>query len=161
MAENKNIAQKIRHAVIGNPRDLADSNTFSRISLVVFFAWVGLGSDAISSSCYGPEEIYRHLGGHTNLALIVSFLTVITIFIISTSYSQIVRLFPNGGGGYLVASRLISPTVGMISGSALLIDYVLTISISLSSGADALFSFIPLEFQQYKLAFTFFILAIL
>jgi amino acid transporter len=95
------------------------------------------------------------------LALIVSLLTVATIFIISTSYMQIIKLFPNGGGGYLVASRLISPTVGMVSGSALLIDYVLTISISLSSGADALFSFIPIEFLGFKLGFTFLVLGIL
>ena len=156
-----NFSKKAKHTIIGKPRDLSDSTVFSRISLIAFFAWIGLGSDALSSSCYGPEEIYRHLTGHINLAILVSLITVITIVIISSSYMQIIKLFPNGGGGYLVASRLISPTVGMISGSALLIDYVLTISISLSSGADALFSFFPLEYQHLKLIFTFFILGIL
>jgi len=141
--------------------DLSDSRTFSHISLIVFFAWVGLGSDALSSSCYGPEEIYKNLSIHTNLSLIVGLLTAFTIFIISTSYSQIIRLFPHGGGGYLVASRLISPKVGMISGCALLIDYVLTISISISSGADAVFSFLPLPFHEYKVFFAVFILIVL
>jgi len=65
--------------------------------------------------------------------------SVITIVIISTSYSQIIEAFPTGGGGYLVASKLLNPQVGMISGSALLIDYMLTISVSLASGADAIF----------------------
>ena len=61
------------------------------------------------------------------------------------------ELFPTGGGGYLVASKLLSPTLGMVSGCALLIDYVLTIAVSIASGADALFSFLPPAWQAYKL----------
>lgn len=152
---------KVKKTVIGNPRDLNDSSTFRHISLVVFLAWVGLGSDALSSSNYGPEEIYKNLGMHVNLSLIVGLITMVTIFIISTSYSQIIRLFPHGGGGYLVASRLISPFTGMVSGSALLIDYVLTISISVSSGADAIFSFLPIHLQPYKVFFALSILGVL
>ena len=155
------VIKKVKNTVIGNPRDLADSSTFRQISLIVFLAWVGLGSDALSSSCYGPEEIYKTLGVHVNLSIIVGMITMVTIFIISTSYSQIIKLFPHGGGGYLVATRLISPNVGMISGCALLIDYVLTISISVSSGADAVFSFLPIGYQSYKVAFALSILIIL
>ena len=156
-----NVIGKVKNTVIGNPRDLQDSSTFRQISLIVFLAWVGLGSDALSSSCYGPEEIYKTLGVHVNLSIIVGLITTVTIFIISTSYSQIIRLFPHGGGGYLVASRLISPNVGMISGSALLIDYVLTIAISVSSGADAIFSFLPIQYHDYKIAFALSILIVL
>ena len=157
----KDVFGSVKKTVIGNPRDLKDSSTFRQISLVVFLAWVGLGSDALSSSCYGPEEIYKTLGVHVNLSIIVGLITMVTIFIISTSYSQIIKLFPHGGGGYLVASRLISPNVGMISGCALLIDYVLTISISVSSGADAIFSFLPIQYHDYKIAFALSILVIL
>lgn len=156
-----NVLRKVKKTVIGNPRDLKDSGTFRQISLVVFLAWVGLGSDALSSSCYGPEEIYKNLGTHVNLSIIVGLITMVTIFIISTSYSQIIKLFPHGGGGYLVASRLISPNVGMVSGAALLIDYVLTISISISSGSDAVFSFLPVQLHSFKVAFALFILGIL
>ena len=155
------VIKKVKNTFIGNPRDLSDNETFSKISLIVFLAWVGLGSDALSSSCYGPEEIYKNLGMHVNLTIIVGLITTITIFIISTSYSQIIRLFPHGGGGYLVATRLISPNTGMISGSALLIDYILTISISVSSGADAIFSFLPVEYQNFKVLFAVCILFIL
>ena len=124
------------------------------MSLIAFFAWVGLGADGLSSSCYGPEEAYLALGpGHTHLSIFVAIATVITVFVISASYSLIIEVFPHGGGGYLVASRLLSPNIGMVSGCALLIDYLLTIAISLASGTDALFSFLPLEFQQYKLVF--------
>jgi amino acid transporter len=87
-----------------------------------------------------------------HLAIFVALGTVITIFVIAASYHQIIDLFPTGGGGYLVASKLISPTVGMISGSALLIDYLLTITLSVASGADALFSFLPPAWQAYKLS---------
>ena len=161
MQNNHSFQSRIKTAVIGNARDISDRSVFHKISLIAFFAWVGLGSDPLSSSCYGPEEIMRNLQGHSNLAIFVGTLTVITIFIISTSYRQIITLFPHGGGGYIVASKLISPTAGMISGSALLIDYVLTITISISSGADAIFSFLPAPWHAYKLVFAFFILAIL
>ena len=155
------VIKKVKQTVIGNPLDLKDSSTFRHISLIVFFAWVGLGSDALSSSCYGPEEIYKTLGVHINLSIIVGLITMVTIFIISTSYSQIIKLFPHGGGGYLVASRLISPNVGMVSGCALLIDYVLTISISISSGADAIFSFMPMQYHSYKVAAALSVLIVL
>ncbi len=87
------------------------------------------------------------------LAVFAGIAIAITVFVISYSYSQIVELFPTGGGGYLVASKLLSPTVGMVSGCALLIDYVLTIAVSIASGADALFSFLPPQCREYKLAF--------
>ena len=66
--------------------------------------------------------------------------TVLTIIIICTSYSQIIEAFPTGGGGYLVASKLLSPTAGVVSGCALIGDYILTIALSVASGANALFS---------------------
>ncbi len=142
---------KIKKIFIGRAKTLQDKSIFHKLSLIAFFAWIGLGADGISSSCYGPEEAFRNLEGHHMLAIFVALGTVFTIFIISSSYSQIIKLFPHGGGGYLVGSKLLSPTVGMISGCALIIDYVLTITISVSSGADALFSFFPESWQVYKL----------
>ncbi len=145
------LAGKLKNIFIGKAKTLQDKSIFHKLSLVAFFAWIGLGADGISSSCYGPEEAFRNLAGHPMLAIFVALGTVFTIFIISSSYSQIIKLFPNGGGGYLVGSKLLSPTVGMISGCALIIDYVLTITISVSSGSDALFSFLPEHLQVYKL----------
>lgn len=145
----------LKQLFIGKPKNPHDQHIFHRMSLIAFFAWVGLGADGLSSSCYGPEAAYLALGEHKYLSLFVALLSALTIFLISASYSQIIQLFPSGGGGYLVASRLINPTVGMISGCALLIDYVLTIAISIASGADALFSFLPPEYHHYKLPFEF------
>ena len=150
---DRNSFSSVKKFLIGKSRDLYDEKIFHRLTLVAFFAWIGLGSDGISSSCYGPEESYRTLGEYHHLSFFVGIAIIITIAIISTSYSQIIKLFPSGGGGYKVATKLLSPKLGMISGCSLLVDYVLTISMSVSSGADALFSLLPPVFQSYKIFF--------
>ncbi len=153
--------KKLKTLIIGGARNPLDSNIFHKLSLIALFAWVGLGSDAMSSASYGPEEAYLALGGHIYLAIFVAMGIILTIFVISTSYSQIVELFPTGGGGYLVASKLLSPSLGMLSGCALLIDYVLTIAISIASGIDAVLSFLPISWQIFKLVFAFFVIIVL
>jgi amino acid transporter len=150
MSDTK-LSNKIKTVIIGKSRDLSDHGIFHKLSLIAFFAWVGLGADGLSSSCYGPEETFKALNGHIYLSLLVAAASVITVFVISASYSQIIELFPTGGGGYLVASKLLSPSLGVVSGCALLIDYVLTITISVASGADALFSLLPQSSLHYKL----------
>ncbi len=151
----------LKNILIGRSRDLQERGLFHHLSLIAFFAWVGLGADGLSSSCYGPQESFLALGSHTHLSLIVGLLTVVTIFVISASYSQVIELFPFGGGGYVVASKLLSPHVGMISGCALLIDYVLTITVSVASGADAIFSLLPIELLGLRLPFAFAVLIFL
>jgi len=155
MPENgqSSLGRRVKQAVLGRALSPHDQSVFHRLSLIAFFAWVGLGADGLSSSCYGPEEAFLALKSHPNLAIFVALASAVTVFIISASYSQIIELFPSGGGGYLVASKLLSPKAGMVSGCALLIDYVLTISISVASGADALFSFLPENWFEYRLHF--------
>ncbi len=142
--------QRLKNIVIGEGVNLGDRSLFHRLSLIAFFAWVGLGADGLSSSCYGPFEAFAALGEHSILALIVGLMTAVTIFVIAASYSQIIELFPDGGGGYFVASRLLSPKLGMFSGCALIIDYVLTITLSIASGADAIFSLLPVSLHAWK-----------
>ncbi len=150
MSDTK-LTNRVKSVLVGKARDLSDQGIFHKLSLIAFFAWVGLGADGLSSSCYGPEEAFKALNGHVYLSLLVAAASVVTVFIISASYSQIIELFPTGGGGYLVASKLLSPGAGVVSGCALLIDYVLTITLSIASGADALFSMLPAGSQHYKL----------
>jgi len=152
------LAKRLKTLILGGAHNPSDSTLFHRLSLIAVFAWIGLGADALSSSSYGPEAAFLALGHHTALAVFVAVGIIITIFVITTSYSQIVELFPGGGGGYLVASRLLSPRFGMLSGCALLIDYVLTIALSIASGADAIFSFLPAELHTFKLNFAILIL---
>lgn len=154
--EPESFWQKFKCLVVGRAKSPLEQGIFHRLSLIAFFAWVGLGADGLSSSCYGPEEAFLALGEHRYLAIFVAIAAGFTVFLISTSYSQIIELFPSGGGGYVVASKLLSPTLGMVSGCALLVDYVLTITISLASGADAIFSFLPPEWLPFKLEFAIF-----
>lgn len=147
---------RVRRAVFGAPKDVKDPHAFHKLSLVAILAWVGLGADGLSSSAYGPDEAFRALGGHTGLAVFLALATALTVFVISYGYSRIIEQFPSGGGGYLVASKILGPRAGVISGAALLVDYVLTITISIASGADAIFSFLPPAWQPYKIEFALF-----
>lgn len=134
---------RLRRLLFGPPRDLGDRQVFHRLSVVAFLAWVGLGADGLSSSAYGPEEAFRTLGDHTYLAIPLAALMAVTVFVISACYSRIIERFPHGGGGYVVASALLGEKAGVLSGTALLIDYVLTITISIAAAGDALFSLLP------------------
>jgi hypothetical protein len=146
---------RLRLLIFGAPRDLSDPQIYHRISLVAFLAWVGLGADGLSSSCYGPDEAFRALGPHSHLAILLAVMTAGTICVIAIAYSNVIEHFPGGGGGYLVATKLLGEKSGVVSGCALLVDYVLTISVSIASGCDALWSFLPPHWAAYKLWFEF------
>lgn len=147
--------------LVGKPRDLRDPKIFHHVSLVAFFAWVGLGSDGLSSSAYGPEEAFRHLGEHRYLAAFLAVAMAATVIIISATYSRIIEHFPAGGGGYVVASKLLGERVGVISGAALLVDYVLTITISVASGANAIFALLPASWASARVATEVAVIALL
>jgi amino acid transporter len=152
-SEPNTIGKKVQRAVFGKPKDLKDSGIFHKLALIPLLAWIGLGSDGLSSSSYGPEEAFRALGHHTYLAVFLILATMITVMVISYAYSRIIEHFPHGGGGYIVATHMLGESAGVISGSALLVDYVLTITVSIASCADALFSYLPAQFHQVKLTF--------
>ena len=151
----------LHRRIAGAPLDPMDPATRKHVALVAFFAWVGLGADGLSSSCYGPEEAYLALGSHTHFGLYLALAIAVTVFIIALAYNQVIELFPNGGGGYKVATTLIGPYAGLTSGAALIVDYVLTIAISVASGADALFSLLPVGLQAYKIGFACVLIALL
>ena len=142
----------VRRTLFGAPLDPLNPKTRQHIALAAFFAWVGLGADGISSSCYGPEEAFRALAGNTDLGLYLALATALTVFIIALAYNQVIELFPTGGGGYRVATRLLGPYAGVTAGAALIVDYVLTIAISIASGVDALFSLLPVGLHSWKMA---------
>jgi hypothetical protein len=131
-----NFFLRLRHILFGPPHDPLKPETRHAVTLIAFFAWVGLGADGLSSSAYGPELTYRALGEHSYLGIYMCFALAATVFIIALAYNQVIDLFPSGGGGYKVATVLIGPSAGLISGSALIVDYVLTITISVASGVD-------------------------
>jgi amino acid transporter len=137
---------RIKTLLIGKPRDLKDQSLFKHVSLIAFLAWVGLGADGLSSSCYGPSEAFAHLQGHDYLAIFLALATIVTVLVISQCYSHIIEEFPSGGGGYLVASKLLGRRFGVVSGCALLVDYVLTVTVSIAAAGDALFGLLGSDF---------------
>src|SRR5688500_9801642 len=99
--------RRLRRFLFGPPKDLRDRNVFRHLSVVAFLARGGLGADGISSSSYGPEEAFRTLGEHAYLAVPMAALMLATVFVISACYSRIIERFPEGGGGYVVATALL------------------------------------------------------
>jgi amino acid transporter len=151
--ENGSLGHKIRDALIGKPRNIKDPSLFHKLALIPLLAWIGLGADGLSSASYGPEEAFKALGKHTYLALFLALATALTVIIISYAYSRIIEYFPSGGGGYIVATHTLGEKFGVVSGAALLVDYMLTITVSIVSCGDAIFSFFPMTWQPYKIPF--------
>lgn len=145
------LTDRVRRALLGAPRDPSDTSHLHKMSLVAFLAWVGLGADGLSSSAYGPEEAFLALGEHTYLAIGLAIATAVTVLVISASYSSVIEQFPTGGGGYVVASHLLGPSAGVVSGCALVVDYVLTITVSIAGSGNAIFSFLPPDWAAWKL----------
>jgi len=142
---------KLRTFLLGKTLNPTKPAARHSMLLVAFLAWVGLGADGLSSACYGPEMAFLALGQHTHLALYLAVAIALTVFIIALGYNQVIELFPSGGGGYKVATQLIGPYAGLTSGVALIVDYVLTICVSIASCVDALFSLLPPEAHAHKL----------
>ena len=83
----ESVATEVLRVIIGAPKQVKDPNIFHKMSLIPVLAWIGLGADGLSSSSYGPEEVYRALGTHTYLAILLGLATALTVFIISYAYS--------------------------------------------------------------------------
>ncbi|MFN0016965.1 MAG: APC family permease [Pirellulaceae bacterium] len=161
--EPEALHETVKTLLVGKALSLDDKKVFSHISLIALFAWVGLGADGLSSSCYGPEEAFRALyytdaagvlQDHRALALFLAIATVFTVVVISWCYIHIISAFPSGGGGYLVASKMLGDQVGALSGCALIVDYILTVTVSIAAAGDALFGLPFLhDVPQLKMVF--------
>lgn len=151
----------LKRILFGKPRDPTDPKVFHKISLIAFLAWVGLGSDGLTSSCYGPDEAFRAILGHEYLALYLALMTAVTVAVISFAYSLLIEHFPSGGGGYVVSTKLLGPKAGVVSGSALVVDYILTITVSICSGVDAIFSMLDVSWQRFKVPADILVLGLL
>ena len=154
-ADSPTVSEKVKELLVGKPLNLADHRIYHHISLIAFLAWVGLGADGLSSSCYGPSEAFHHLSGHHHLAIFLALATMFTVWVISACYSHIIEAFPSGGGGYLVASKMLGRPFGVVSGSALVVDYVLTVTVSIAAAGDALLGLADPQWHGLKLPLEF------
>ncbi|MGV3617060.1 MAG: APC family permease [Fimbriimonas sp.] len=139
-----NVFQRLRRALVGAPiptRNAHHERLSPSVGLAVF------SSDALSSVAYATEAVLSILvlmsAQALGLQLWISLAVVGLIAIISFSYRQTIKAYPHGGGSYIVASDNLGETAGVVAGAALLIDYVLTVAVSISAGVAALSSAFP------------------
>ena len=135
------MANLLKRMFVGRPIDTADAGHTllpKTIALPVF------ASDPLSSVAYATQEILLTVGlGGLALFYLVPYMALgvaALLIIVTISYRQTVRVYSNGGGAYVVAGTNLGETAGLTAASALLIDYVLTVSVSVSAGVDAITS---------------------
>lgn len=123
-----------------------------------------LSSDALSSIAYGPEQIILILVAVSPLAiwwsLPIGLMVLVLLASLTISYQQVIHAYPKGGGAYVVSSENLSPSWGLIAGGSLLVDYMLTVAVSVSSGADAITSAFPV-IKEHNLAISVVIVLVL
>jgi amino acid transporter len=134
----------LKRLVVGAPMPLAQAR-HERLSKTVALAV--FSSDAMSSVAYATEEILLILvlAGTAAAHLTVPIALAIAglLVVVSVSYQQTIHAYPSGGGSYIVARANLGPTAGLVAAAALLIDYVLTVSVSVAAGVAALTSAVP------------------
>jgi amino acid transporter len=140
----------IRRLVIGDPiatKDAIHQRLTKRKALAVF------SSDALSSSAYATEAILLVLVAAGSIALGWSWWIALGIaallIIVSISYYQTIHAYPNGGGAYIVSAENLGRYPGLVAAAALLIDYILTVAVSVSAGVAALTSAFP-NLEMYR-----------
>ncbi|HEY1304416.1 MAG TPA: APC family permease [Vicinamibacterales bacterium] len=143
MSEESFLGQ-VKRLIVGAPipSSLAHHERFSRVTGLAV-----LSSDALSSVAYATEEILRVLtiGGVAALSLVTPIGAVIaaTLAIVVFSYRQTIHAYPSGGGAYIVSKENLGRTPSLIAAASLLIDYVLTVSVSIAAGVAAITSALP------------------
>ena len=138
------VVQRLKHVVLGDPIPTARE---SHERLTKTKALAVFSSDALSSVAYATEEIMKVLVlvgvGVLYLTLPISAVIVLLLAIVVISYQQTIRAYPSGGGSYIVASDNLGMLAGLTAAAALLVDYVLTVSVSIASGVAQITSLVP------------------
>lgn len=145
--------EQLRNLFIGYPlKSAGDSDEEHLLSKSQALAM--LSSDALSSIAYGPEQVILVLTTISAAAiwwsLPIGLLVLVLLASLTISYQQVIHAYPKGGGAYIVSNENLSPSMGLLAGGSLLIDYMLTVAVSVSSGADAITSAFP-AFKNFNL----------
>jgi amino acid transporter len=139
---------RVRGWLIGKPisSEREEHERLTKLKALAVFS-----SDNISSSAYATEEMMRVLVvagiGAFSLVMPLTIVIVAVLAIVATSYRQTIRAYPNGASSYIVASDNLGPPVGLVAAGALLIDYTLTVAVSVSAGVAAITSIVPNLFE--------------
>lgn len=134
----------LKRLLVGRPLKSAEND---EQKLSRFAALALLSSDALSSIAYGTEQIVVVLVTLSAAAiwysLPIAAFVIILLVSLTLSYRQIIHAYPHGGGAYVVSSENLGKNAGLIAGGSLLVDYMLTVAVSVSAGAEAITSAIP------------------
>jgi amino acid transporter len=137
-------AQAIKHLVLGPPlrnTALAEEKMGKLLALPV------LSPDALSSVAYGPEAMMAILvlagSSHLGLSLPIGAVLVVLMISVGLGYRQVIRAYPHGGGSYIVARHELGPNWGLLAGAGLILDYILTVAVSVAAGVAAVTSALP------------------
>ncbi|EGO7660142.1 APC family permease [Enterococcus faecalis] len=134
----------LKRLFIGKPLKSAENDEHK---LSRFAALALLSSDALSSIAYGTEQIVVVLVTLSAAAiwysLPIAAFVIILLISLTLSYRQIIHAYPHGGGAYVVSSENLGRNAGLLAGGSLLVDYMLTVAVSVSAGAEAIISAIP------------------
>jgi amino acid transporter len=155
LTPGERLSSRLRGFFFGRPLSTEEEigeRLSKRKALAIF------SSDAISSSAYATEEILRVLviagAGALMLSIEVAVAIAILLAVVSVSYRQVCRAYPNGGGAYVVARTNLAPIFGLIAAAALLIDYVMTVAVSTASAIAQIQSVIPAAYDaRIEIAF--------
>ncbi|MDE3193806.1 MAG: APC family permease [Chloroflexota bacterium] len=146
------VADTVRRLLFG-ARIASEREIHERVGVIKGLAV--FASDNISSSAYATEEIMRVLVlagvGALTLTMPITLVICGVLAIVVASYQQTLRAYPNGGGSYIVASDNLGPFAGLVAAGALMTDYVLTVSVSIAAGDEALTSIFP-QLYPYRVA---------
>ncbi len=157
----KHPSSSLSHYLLGRPLSTADAahETIGKsVGLAVFAA------DALSSTAYATQEVLVILAGAGMLAFgyvfPISIVIVALLAIVVLSYEQIIHAYPGGGGAYIVASDNLGKIPALVAAAALLTDYILTVSVSISSGVAQIVSAYP-QWYEYRVAMAVFFVALI
>lgn len=151
----------LKRALIGKPLKTLDEgeqhlNRFKALAL--------LSPDALSSVAYGPEQITIALFAVSALTLWlqvpIAILVLVLLAAIVCSYVQIIHAYPSGGGAYVVSATNWGKHAGLVAGGSLLVDYMLTVAVSVSSGMEAIAAAIP-ALRPYSIEISIIIVLVL
>src|SRR3954466_11007280 len=159
------MASVLKRTLAGKPIPTAEEG-HQRLTKVIALAV--FASDAISSTAYAGEEGMLVLlpvatvEQSLNVLLPISFVVMVLLAIVVTSYRQTLFAYPSGGGSYIVSRENLGETPSLVAGASLLVDYILTVAVSISAGVAAIISAVkPLAEHQVELGLVLVVLVTL